>query len=232
VYLDTSGESLSRRGYRFIPGGAPMQETLAAGVIRASSWNRKAHFVNPMCGSGTLAIEAALMAIRRGPGTIRSNFCFMHLIPFDTSVFEAIREKLRSRETQPLPTQIVATDNNPEILSFAKKNAEAAGVDSLIEFDTCEFDETPVPEGSGVVVMNPEYGFRLGDAATLPIVYKRIGDFLKQRCAGYTGYVFSGNFDLIKKIGLKARRKIPFVNGSIECRLYEYELYAGTRNRD
>ena len=229
LYIDTSGEALSRRGYRLYPGGAPMQESLAAGVIRATRWTGETHFVNPMCGSGTLAVEAALMALGRRPGTIRANFGFMHLIPFDRNDFSKVLDRLRALEKTAPGAEIIATDIDRGAIENATKNAKAAGVDSIVRFETCDFDATTIPSGSGIVIMNPEYGYRLGDVAQLPILYKRIGDFLKQRCAGYTGYVFSGNFDLVKKIGLKAGRKTPFLNGTIECRLYEYALYRGTK---
>jgi putative N6-adenine-specific DNA methylase len=230
LYLDTSGESLSRRGYRLLPGPAPMQETLASGVVHATNWNRSAPFVNPMCGTGTLAIEAALIALNRKPGTIRSSFGFMHLLPYDKKAFQTVWERLASAEHSAQEVKIIATDIDPERISDAQKNAAAAGVGNAIEFSACEFEKTPVPgQGGGVVVLNPEYGFRMGEASALQAVYKGIGDFFKQRCAGYTGYVFSGNFDLVKKVGLKAKRKTPFYSGSIECRLYEYELYSGSR---
>ena len=229
LYLDTSGESLSRRGYRLLPGSAPMQETLARGVICATGWNGTSHFVNPMCGSGTLAIEAGLIALNRKPGAIRTNFGFMHLIPFDKSAYQAAREKLLSAERRLQGTKIIATDIAPDSIADARKNAFTAGVEHAIEFSTCEFEKTTIPEGSGIVLINPEYGFRMGEASALQTVYKGIGDFFKQRCAGYTGYVFSGNFDLVKKVGLKAKRKTPFYSGAIECRLYEYELYSGSR---
>jgi putative N6-adenine-specific DNA methylase len=229
LYLDTSGETLSRRGYRLLPGGAPMQETLASGVIRSTGWDGTSHFINPMCGSGTLAIEAGLIALNRKPGIIRSNFGFMHLIPYDINAYQALRQRLVSAERHAPKAKIIATDISPGSVADARENAHAAGVGDVVEFSVCEFEKTAVPDGNGIVLINPEYGFRMGDASALQNVYKSIGDFFKQRCAGYTGYVFSGNFDLVKKVGLKAKRKTPFYSGAIECRLYEYELYSGTR---
>jgi putative N6-adenine-specific DNA methylase len=231
LYLDTSGESLSHRGYRLLPGSAPMQETLASGVIRATGWDGTSHFINPMCGSGTLAIEAAFIALNRKPGTIRSNFGFMHLVPFDKSAYQTARERMTSAERRASGAKIIATDIVPGSVADARKNAKAAGVESAIEFSACEFEKTTIPEGNGIVLINPEYGFRMGEPLALQTVYKSIGDFFKQQCAGYTGYVFSGNFDLVKKVGLKAKRKTPFYSGAIECRLYEYELYAGSKAR-
>jgi len=231
LYIDTSGEPLSKRGYRKMPGSAPMQETLAAGVVRATRWNGTGIFVNPMCGSGTLAIEAALIALNKAPGILRKNFGFMHLVSFDLQAYERIRAALREQERKTPPGVIIASDYDENALMAAKTNAEYAGVAQTIRFELCDFDDTTLAEnpGPGIVLLNPEYGFRMGDAQHLKTVYKRIGDFFKHRCSGFTGFVFTGNTDLAKFIGLKAKRKLGFLSGKIECRLYEYELYEGRR---
>ena len=229
LYLDTSGESLSRRGYRKIPLTAPMQETLAAAVIRASGWNGGGHFINPMCGSGTLAIEAALVGLNRASGLLRENFGFMHLKGFKESLWTDLRAQARRKTRKTLNGRIIATDIRRGAVEAAKKNAATAGVDHLIEFGVCDYSETPVPEGGGAVILNPEYGERTGKVQELETVYQGIGDYFKQKCGGYAGYLFTGNLELAKKVGLRARRRIPFFNGGIECRLFEYELYQGSR---
>jgi putative N6-adenine-specific DNA methylase len=229
IYLDTSGESLSRRGYRKIPLAAPMQETLAAAVVLATGWQGKGNFINPMCGSGTLAIEAALIALDRAPGLLRSNFGFMHITGYNEQLWRELREEARKRSKKDLTGRVLATDVDPGAIDAAKKNAATAGVEHLIEFGVCDYAETTVPEDGGIVVMNPEYGERMGEAAQLEPVYKGIGDFLKQKCRGYTGYVFTGSPALAKKVSLKPKRSIPFFNSGIECRLLEYELYEGSR---
>jgi len=229
IYLDTSGESLSRRGYRKIPLAAPMQETLAAAVVLATGWQGTGNFINPMCGSGTLAIEAALIALDRAPGLLRSNFGFMHITGYNEPLWREQREEARKRSKKGLPGRIIATDIDPGAIEAAKKNAATAGVENLIEFGVCDYAATTVPDGGGVVVMNPEYGERMGEAAQLEPVYKGIGDLLKQKCGGYTGYVFTGSPALAKKISLKPKRSIPFWNSGIECRLLEFDLYAGSR---
>jgi 23S rRNA (guanine2445-N2)-methyltransferase len=229
VWLDTSGEPLSRRGYRKIPLEAPMQETLAAAVILAAGWDGKGHLVNPMCGSGTLAIEGALLALKRAPGILRQNFGFMHILGFDPSAFERQREELIKAALRKAAGRLIATDFRPEAVEAARQNARAAGVEHLIEFQTCDFRESTVPEGEGVVILNPEYGERMGDAGKLGDIYKGIGDFFKNRCMGYRGYIFTGNLDLAKQVGLRTKRRMPFYNGPIECRLLEYELYRGSR---
>ncbi len=229
VYLDTSGEPLSRRGYRKIPLAAPMQETLAAAVVLASGWKGEGNFINPMCGSGTLAIEAALIGLNRAPGLLRSNFGFMHIMGFNEALWNELREKAKKEAKKALSGRIIATDINPEAVEAARKNAATAGVEHLIEFRVCNYSDTAVPDGGGVIVLNPEYGERMGEVKKLEETYKGIGDFFKQKCRGYTGYVFTGNPGLARKVSLKPSRTIPFFNSGIECRLLEYELYEGTR---
>ncbi len=231
VYLDTSGETLSRRGYRKIPLTAPMQETLAAAVVLATGWNGEGNFISPMCGSGTLAIEAALIGLNRPPGLLRSNFGFMHLRNFDGSLWNEVREKAKKQVEKAISGKIIATDISSDAVEAAKKNAATAGVEHLIEFGVCDYADTPLPDGGGVIVLNPAYGERMGEAAMLEGTYRGIGDFFKQKCRGYTGYVFTGNPGLAKKVSLKPKRSLPFFNSGIECRLLEYELYEGTRKK-
>ena len=225
VYLDTSGEVLSKRGYRRIPLGAPMQETLAAGVVMASGLKTDESFVNPMCGSGTLAIEAALALTNRVPGLTRQNFGFFHLLGFDLKAWDVMKRDAKNNVLKTTPSQIIASDKNEKAIEASLKNAETAGVSQLINFQVCDFAETAVPPTPGVVVVNPEYGMRLGDEANLVDTYRGIGSFFKQKCRGYRSGVFTANTNLAGQIGLKAKRKIPFFNGKIECRLYEYDLY-------
>ena len=229
VFFDTSGEPLSKRGYRMIPLKAPMQETLAAAVVLASGWAGEGNFVNPMCGSGTLAIEAALIALGRAPGLLRSNYGFMHLKEFDESSWKVLRRKIRAEAKDRFNGRTIATDISQQAVEAAKKNAMTAGVDRFIEFGVCDFSQTPVPATGGVVILNPEYGERMGEIENLRETYKKIGDFFKKKCQGYKGYIFTGNLDLAKKVGLRTDRRITFFNGPIECRLLEYDLYEGTR---
>ncbi len=229
VYLDTSGETLSRRGYRKIPLGAPMQETLAAAVVLATGWDGTGNFINPMCGSGTLAIEAALIGLDRAPGLLRSNFGFMHLKGFNEALWNDLRESSRKKAKKSLSGKIIATDISPHAVEAARKNAVTAGVEHLIDFSVCNFSDTPLPGTSGIIVLNPEYGERMGEVQKLEATYKDIGDYLKQKCRGFSGYVFTGSPILAKKISLKPKRTFQFFNSGIECRLLEYELYEGTR---
>jgi putative N6-adenine-specific DNA methylase len=233
IFLDTSGETLAKHGYRKLPGKAPMLEALAAATILSTKWNKKAPFVNPMCGSGTLAIEAALIATNRVPGLLRTNYAFMHIKGYLKEYYNTIRHKLESQIQIPEGLKIIASDLSDKAISIAKINAAVAGVEDLIDFEVCDFASTSIPEQESAVIMfNPEYGERLGDEIELNTTYARIGDFLKNQCKGYTGYIFTGNLDLAKKIRLKPSRRIEFYNATIDCRLLEYELYAGTRRID
>jgi putative N6-adenine-specific DNA methylase len=228
IFLDTTGEPLSRRSYRRIPLAAPLQETLAAAIVLTANWTGEDNFVNPMCGSGTLAIEAALIGMERAPGLLRNRFAFMYLREFREETWKAVRREASGRKKR-LPGRIIATDIDPAAVEATRKNAATAGVDHLLETAVCDFSETEVPAGGGVVVVNPGYGERLGDMPGLERQYAGIGDFFKKKCQGYRGYVFTGNPGLAKRIGLKTRRRIPFYNGPIECRLLEFDLYAGSR---
>jgi putative N6-adenine-specific DNA methylase len=230
IFVDTSGDSLARHGYRKIPGRAPMLEALASATILATRWDKASPFVNPMCGSGTVAIEAALIATDTRPGLFRLNYAFMHLNGYDEKVYDDEMAQLDKRIKEVPGLRIIATDYSDVAIANARKNAVAAGVINLIEFGVCDFRDTEVPEGGrGVMFMNPEYGERLGNETELEETYAQIGDFMKKKCGGYWGYIFTGNLDLAKKIGLKAKRRVEFYTSIIDCRMMEFELYEGTR---
>ena len=249
IYLDTSGEPLSKRGYRRIPGSAPMQETLAAACIMAMSWDRKSPFLSPMCGSGTPAIEAAPMAMNRAPGALKGHFAFQsikdytRIIPGESAPTVAPRQRAgaspeqiwkemvleakANEKTDGLP-RIIATDISPEAVENAHSNAIAAGVAPYIEFKACDFAETPIPpitnhQSPGTIFFNPEYGIRLGDPKELAPVYERIGTFMNEKCRGWMGALITGNPDLARLVNLYYRTRIPFFNGPIDCRLFLYE---------
>ncbi|MFD1771866.1 THUMP domain-containing class I SAM-dependent RNA methyltransferase [Sphingobacterium suaedae] len=229
IFLDTSGETLAKHGYRKHPGKAPMLEALATSTILATKWDGKSPFVNPMCGSGTLAIEAALMAQNRMPGLQRMNYSFMHVVGYNDEVFFEERRLLKEKTDKTNLPEIIASDISSEAIEIAKLNARTAGVEHLIEFEVCDFAQTTIPKQDGVIMFNPEYGERLGTHSKLEATYKRMGDFMKQECKGYRGYIFTGNPDLAKKIGLRASRRFEFFNGKLDCRLLQYELYEGTK---
>lgn len=248
IYLDTSGEPLSKRGYRRIPGSAPMQETLAAACLYAMRWDRRSPFLSPMCGSGTPAIEAAMMAMNRAPGALKGHFAFQsikgytRIIPGESAPTVAPRQRIGAspeqiwkemvlaakaeEKTTDLP-RIIATDISPEAVENAHTNAIAAGVAPYIEFKACDFADTPIPELSenarGCIFFNPEYGIRLGDPQELAPVYERIGTFLNEKCSGWMGALITGNPDLARLVNLYYKTRIPFFNGPIDCRLFLYE---------
>jgi putative N6-adenine-specific DNA methylase len=234
IFLDTSGDSLARHGYRKLPGRAPMLEALAAATILSTKWNKFGAFVNPMCGSGTLAIEATLIATKRAPGLFRNNYAFMHIIGYDKKIYEQER-KIIEEQVRHLPNLvIIASDISRDAIKVAKINASVAGVEELIDFQVCDFEATkmPEPEEGAILMINPEYGDRLGEEVELEATYARMGDYMKNKCKGMTGYIFTGNLELAKKIRLKPSRRIEFFNATIDCRLLEYELYAGTKRTD
>ncbi|MHC4871607.1 MAG: THUMP domain-containing class I SAM-dependent RNA methyltransferase [Planctomycetota bacterium] len=231
VYLNTSGRKTADRGYRRNPYKAPLREPLAAAIMLQTGYNGSQNLICPMCGSGTLAIEAALIALNKAPGFLRDNFAFMHLIGFNETDWQKIRKDSARKYLKKIPGKIVVTDKDTGAIEAAESNAMTAGVRHLMEFQICDFFETPVTDEDGIVIMNPEYGKRLGEEADprLAELYARIGDFLKQKCAGYTGYIFTGNMDMAKKIGLKTDSRTVFWNAKIECRLLEYQIYKGKK---
>ena len=169
IFIDTSGETLAKHGYRKIPGKAPMLEALAAGTIMATGWDRKTPFVVPMCGSGTLAIEAALLATDKTPGLFRMNYGFMHIIGYDEQVFFEERRKLKEKAKREIDFRIIATDHFEDAIDISIKNAKTAGVDHLIDFEVCDFADTKIPQVPGIVMFNPEYGERLGVHISAPV---------------------------------------------------------------
>ncbi len=244
VYIDTTGEPLSKRGYRKIPGSAPMQETLAAACIMAMGWDKKSPFVFPMCGSGTPAIEAVMMAMNRAPGLLKGHFAFQsikgytriipgkkapRIAPRQTagaSPEQLWREKLieaREQETTENLPKIIATDISPEAIENAHTNAIAAGVAPYIEFGACDFAETEIPGEKGMIFFNPEYGIRLGTEEELAPVYRRMGEFMAEKCAGWMGGIITGNPKLAQEVPLVYRNRVPFFNGPIDCRLFIYD---------
>lgn len=236
IYLNTSGGKLADRGYRRMPHTAPLQETLAAALLLAAGYDGTQPLVAPMCGSGTLAIEAALIGAGRAPGMLRTNFGMTHVKGFPHDAWEDLRRGLQKRSRKhPRPAPIIASDIDERALHAARGNAMTAGVEHLIEFHECDFANTPIPrtnDRAGIVILNPAYGHRLGEIEALEKTYATIGDFFKQRCQGLTAYIFTGNLELAKKVGLKADRRIPFMNADIDCRLLKYEIYAGSRRVD
>jgi len=225
VSLDSSGSSLHRRGYRPAVGIAPLKETLAAALINLTDWTPELPFYDPLCGSGTLPIEASLKALNIAPGLFREGFAFEKWRDFDADLWEGILAEAEAQQKSELPAVIVGSDRNSDALEQAQFNAFQCGVGDRIQFFQQELATIDAPLDHGVVLCNPPYGERIGDAQALGDFYKLMGDVFKQRFTGWTAYVLCGNLELAKRIGLKPARRIVVYNGSIECRLLKYELY-------
>jgi putative N6-adenine-specific DNA methylase len=227
VSLDSSGDSLHKRGYREDTGRAPLNEVLAAGLILLSGWDCRSRFINPMCGSGTLLIEAALLANNIPSGWFRESFGFERWRNFNADLWETIREAAISRignDTQ----EILGSDISYNVLRKARENIKLAKVDDIVK-TTCEdFFEAAPPNGRGLVILNPPYGERM-DQDDLTTFYKQIGDTLKKRYAGYQAWMITSSPEALKSVGLRPSRKIPLFNGPLECRYVRYDLYEGTK---
>ncbi len=226
-YLDTSGEPLFKRGYRRDTEEAPLRENLAAGLIALSGWAPEHAFLDPMCGSGTIAIEAALIAADRAPGLSRT-FGFQKLAWFDGPAWQRIKQAARDRiRTPPASRTIHASDLLPQAVAKTQSNAQAAGIADFIVVERADALTRTAPAPQGTLVANPPYGVRLSDREKVAAMYPLLGDALKQRFAEWNAWLFSGDTQLPKLIHLKAERRIPLYNGALECRLYQYRILAG-----
>jgi putative N6-adenine-specific DNA methylase len=231
LYLDTSGEALFKRGYRRDADVAPLRENLAAGLIALSGWTPDAPLLDPMCGSGTIAIEAALIAADRAPGLGRT-FGFQKLAWYDGPAWQRIRQRAHDRvRPAPATPAIFASDVDPRVVELCRRNLAAAGVAGFVDVTTADVIARAAPASAGVLIANPPYGVRLESDAALTALYPQLGDALKQRFPGWTAYLLSGDTRLPKLIGLKPSRRTPLFNGAIECRLYRFEIVAGRHQR-
>lgn len=227
--LDSSGDSLHRRGYRKGTNIAPLNEVLAAGMVLLSGWNGKSHFVDPMCGSGTIVIEAALYALNIPPGSIRDKFGFMNWKTFNDKLWNQVKEKALSR-IKTSEYEFIASDISGKSLNIAKENIEAAGLSGKIKLIKKPFQKLNPPRGKGIIIMNPPYGERM-KKREIDDFYKSIGDQLKSNYPGYEAWILSANRQAMKHIGLRTSKKIPLYNGPLECRFQKYELYKGSKKR-
>jgi putative N6-adenine-specific DNA methylase len=230
LYLDTSGEPLFKRGLRVAAGEAPLRENLAAGILRLAGWSPGTPLLDPMCGGGTFLLEAAEAALQRAPGGRRS-FAFEKLIGFDAARWAQIRAQAQAAERPAQPLPIFGSDLYGSALKLARENLSQAGLEGVVQLKQANALEISAPAAAGVLVANPPYGVRLGEQRTLAELYPRLGDALKQRFAGWRACIFTADLRLPKLIGLKPARRIPLYNGALECRLYVFELVAGSMRR-
>lgn len=223
--LDSSGGSLHRRGYRPAMGLAPLKETLAAALLEMAEWTPDLPFLDPMCGSGTLPLEATLKGLNIAPGLFREKFGFMTWRDFDEPLWDKLWAEAENSELPELKEIIAGCDRDSDMLDQARINAQQAGISGKIKFARTELSELEAPTDRGILICNPPYGERLGDASELGDLYKMLGDIFKQRFKGWNAFILTGNKELGKQVGLRTSKRIPVFNGSIPCTLLKYELY-------
>jgi len=228
VYLDTSGEPLFKRGYRRDTDEAPLRENLAAGLLALARWKTGDTLLDPMCGSGTIVVEAAMIAADRAPG-LKRTFGFQKLSWYDGPAWQRLRQKAVDRfRASPDTVAIFGSDIDAAAIAKCASNLDAAQVKNFVELEPTDVLTRAAPAPSGILLTNPPYGVRLSDQQTLAALYPRLGDALKRRFAGWTAYLFSGDMRLAKLLGLKVVKRTPLFNGALECRLFEIPLVAGS----
>ncbi len=229
-YLDTSGEPLFKRGWRAGGGEAPLRENLAAGIVLLSGWKPEEPLLDPMCGGGTLLVEAAAMARGRPPGA-RRGFGFEKLKVFDLNLWEKIKNDERKAQTSSTKLQIFGSDNDPRVLNDARRNLAAAGVERWVKLEQADILERAAPAASGVMIANPPYGERIGSKEDLALFYPKLGDALKKNFTGWRCHFFTADLRMAKLIRLQPARRVPLYNGALECRLFEFGIVSGSHRR-
>lgn len=225
--LDSSGESLHKRGYRAVQGKAPLSEVLAAGMILLSGWDGTSDFIDPMCGSGTLPIEAAMIAQNIAPGRFRKEFAFENWPGYNAKMFENIKA---SQQTKPFTKKIYASDILRENILAAQTNARRARVFSAIEFQVCDMKDLKIDGNNATIILNPPYGERMIQD-NLNALYSMIGERLKHQFAGNTAWILTASKDYLKQVGLKPAKKLQLYNGALECIYASYPLFTGKRTQ-
>lgn len=226
ISINTSGKPLFQRGYRQETGDAPMNEVLASGLIRLSGWDKKSTFIDPMCGSGTLAIEAALYAADIPAMIERSHFAFKNFTSFDAAAWEKVRKEGNQRPQQ-LECKIYASDIDAEMVNLAKRNSKMAPIGNMVEFSREDMLSLQAPDKKGVLICNPPYGERMGEE--IEALYQNMGDAFKTNFSGYDCWVVSSNGDALKLIGLRPDKKLKVYNGKLECSFRKFSVFKGKR---
>jgi putative N6-adenine-specific DNA methylase len=230
LYLDTSGDPLYKRGFKHAAVEAPLKENLAAGILRITGWTPDEPLIDPMCGSGTFLIEAAHIALDIAPGLGRG-FAFEGFRHLDRAAWTSVRKAAEARRQPPRPLAIHGSDMAADQVRRARVNLQAAGVAECVKLERADLLERAAPAEQGVMVCNPPYGVRLGEAEGLAALYPQLGDALKRRWSGWRCFFLTADAELPKLIGLKASRRTPLFNGALECRLFEYRMVAGSLRR-
>ncbi len=230
VSLDSSGLPLNQRGYRKSAGDAPLNEVLAAGLILLSKWNCQSNFIDPMCGSGTLLIEAAMIASNMAPNLMRKEFAFMRWANFDKKMWLQMINEAKMNQKFPDKKQfkIIGSDLSMGMLDIAQKNISGAGLSNIISLRNKQFSEFLAPAGQGILVFNPPYGERL-KVKQIEELYESIGSCLKNNWKNYEAWILSNNYEALKHVGLKPNVKIKLFNGNLECRFLSFPIFEGTR---
>jgi putative N6-adenine-specific DNA methylase len=230
VSLDSSAESLHRRGYRTDSTLAPINEVTAAGMIMLTGWNGEGNYYDPMCGSGTLLIEAAMIAKNMPPNLNRPQFGFERWKNFDPMIFSQVREDAVAamRESK---ANIIGSDKTFKAIEISRENITRAGLDEDIKVSNKRFEEVKGPDGGGLMIINPPYGERL-PIEEIGAFYKMMGDQMKKEFNGFDVWVISSNIEALKKTGLAPSKKIMLYNGALECRYHKFEIYKGTRRTE
>ncbi len=228
VLLDSSGESLHKRGYRSATNIAPINEVLAAGIVKFSAWSGQTNLLDPMCGSGTIPIEAAMIAMNIPAGINRTKFGFENWKDFDSELFDKIKEISINKiiELQQ-GIKIIGYDKAPSAVEKAKQNILNAGLEDFIQIKQADFFKTIKPEKSTILIFNPPYNERL--SIDTKFFYKEMGDTLKHNYPDTVAWILVGNTEALKSVGLRPSKKIPLYNGKLEVRLVKYEMYSGSR---
>jgi len=226
ISLDSSGESLHKRGYRINQGDAPLNEVLAAGMIKLSSWSGNSDFLDPMCGSGTLPIEAAMIAYNIPAGKFRKNYAFENWRDFDQLLLDEIKKSTKQKEFN---YNIYASDISGSNLLNAQTNARRALVFNKIKFQVSDFKDLKIDFANGMIVINPPYGERLKER-DLNELYAMMGERLKHQFAGNTAWILSSSLESFKYVGLKPDLRLDLFNGALKCKFNNYKLFSGKRN--
>ena len=231
LYVDTSGEPLYKRGFKHAAVEAPLKENLAAGILRMTGWHPSEALLDPMCGSGTFLIEAVQIALDIAPGLGR-RFAFESLKTCDEAAWRRLRRAAEGRRRHATGLPIFGSDSEAVQVKRARINLEAAGLADMVRLEQAELTERTPPADEGVMVANPPYGVRIGETTELAAFYPKLGDALKARWAGWRCYFLSADPELPKLIRLKASKRTPLFNGALECRVFEYQMRAGSNRRE
>ena len=226
LYLDTTGEPLFKRGQRIATGPAPLRENLAAGIIRLAGWTTGIPLLDPMCGSGTILLEAAHMALDIAPGLDRG-FAFEKFKNFDSRLWRDLLRQRRARQKPKAPQAIYGSDFSADVLKAARANLMAAGLEKVVGLKRANVLELSAPAKEGIIVTNPPYGVRLGEQQAMAEFYPKLGDVLKKQFSGWRVYLLSADMRLPKLIRLAVSKRTPLFNGALECRLFEYKMVQG-----